>query len=102
MYAVIKTGGKQYRVSPGDKVKVESMAVEVGQQLTLSSVLTVADGENLRIGSPLVPGATVKATVLGHGRHPKIRIFKLRRRKHFTKNGGHRQNFTELLIEAIA
>lgn len=102
MYAVIKTGGKQYRVAPGDKVKVESLAAEVGQQVTLSDVLTVADGSSVRIGSPLVAGAAVTATVLAHGRHPKITIFKMMRRKHFAKHGGHRQNFTELRIDAIA
>lgn len=102
MYAVIKTGGKQYRVAPGDKLKVESLSAEVGQQVTLSDVLTVADGANVRVGTPLLQGAAVTATVLAHGRHPKITIFKMKRRKHYTKHGGHRQNFTELRIDAIA
>lgn len=102
MYAVIKTGGKQYRVAPGDKLKVETLAVDVGQQVTLSDVLTVSDGSNVRVGTPLVSGASVTATVLAHGRHPRITIFKMKRRKHYAKSGGHRQNFTELRIDAIA
>lgn len=102
MYAVIKSGGKQYRVAPGDKLKVESLAADVGQQVTLAEILAVSDGSNVRVGTPLVDGASVKATVIGHGRHPKITIFKMKRRKHYAKSGGHRQNFTELRIDAIA
>ncbi len=101
-YAVIRTGGKQYRVAPGDKLKVETLTADVGQQVTLSDVLTVSDGSNVRVGTPLVSGASVTATVLAHGRHPKITIFKMKRRKHYAKSGGHRQNFTELRIDAIA
>jgi len=102
MYAVFKSGGKQYRVVPGDKIKIETLQAEVGQQVTLSEVLAVSDGSNVRLGTPLVDGAAVKATVLSQGRHPKITIFKMKRRKHFAKSGGHRQNFTELRIDAIA
>jgi large subunit ribosomal protein L21 len=102
MYAVIKSGGKQYRVAPGDKLKVESLVAEVGQQVTLAEILAVSDGSSVRVGTPLVDGASVKATVIGHGRHPKITIFKMKRRKHYAKSGGHRQNFTELRIDAIA
>lgn len=102
MYAVIKTGGKQYRVAPGDKVKVETLSADVGQQVTLSEVLAVSDGTNVRVGTPLLTGAAVMATVLAHGRHPKITIFKMKRRKHYAKSGGHRQNFTEVRIDAIA
>ncbi|MDZ7651180.1 MAG: 50S ribosomal protein L21 [Burkholderiaceae bacterium] len=102
MYAVFKSGGKQYRVAPGDKIKIETLPAEVGQEVTLSEVLAVSDGANVRLGTPLVDGATVKATVLAQGRHPKITIFKMKRRKHFAKSGGHRQNFTELRIDAIA
>lgn len=101
MYAVIKSGGKQYRVAAGDTVKVESVAGDVGQQLKLTDVLTVADGDNLKFGAPFVAGAAVMATVLSHGRHDKITIFKMRRRKHFQKHGGHRQNYTELRIDSI-
>ncbi len=101
MYAVIKSGGKQYRVAAGDKIRVESVSGDVGQQLKLTDVLTVADGGNVRFGAPFVSGAAVMATVLAHGRHDKITIFKMRRRKHFQKHGGHRQNYTELRIDSI-
>ena len=101
MYAVIKTGGKQYRVATGETLRVESIGAEVGSVVTLTEVLAIGDGSNLRVGTPLVSGAAVTATVLAHGRHDKVRIFKMRRRKHFQKHGGHRQNFTELRIDAI-
>ena len=101
MYAVIKSGGKQYRVAAGDTVKIETVQGDVGQQLKLTDVLTVADGNNVRFGAPFVSGAAVMATVLGHGRHEKVTIFKMRRRKHFQKHGGHRQNYTELRIDSI-
>ncbi len=91
MYAVIKTGGKQYRVAAGEKIKVEQIAADVGQEIVIDQV-----------GTPLVSGATVKATVVAHGKHDKVRIFKLRRRKHYAKSQGHRQQFTELQIVAIA
>ena len=102
MHAVIKTGGKQYRVAPGDTLKVETLAAEVGQQVTLSEVLTVSDGGEVKVGSPFVAGASVVATVVGHGRHDKVTIFKMKRRKHYQKHQGHRQNFTELRIDSIA
>jgi large subunit ribosomal protein L21 len=101
MYAVIKTGGKQYRVAPGDTLKVESLAADIGQQVQISEVLAVVDGGTLKSGTPLT-GAAVTATVLGHGRHDKVTIFKMQRRKHFQKHAGHRQNFTELRIDSIA
>jgi large subunit ribosomal protein L21 len=101
MFAVIRTGGKQYRVSAGDRLKVESLPVEVGQQVRLDQVLALGEGGELRLGTPLVADAAVTATVLSHGRHPKIRIFKMRRRKHFQKHAGHRQDFTELQIDGI-
>jgi len=101
MYAVIKSGGKQYRVAAGETVKIESLKGDVGEQLKLTEVLTIADGDNLRFGAPYVSGASVMATVVGHGRHDKITIFKMRRRKHFQKHGGHRQNYTELRIDSI-
>lgn len=102
MYAVIKSGGKQYRVAPGDKLKLETLPAEVGQKVTLNDVLAVGDGADVRIGAPLVQGAAVTATVLAHGRHDKVTIFKMKRRKHYTKNGGHRQNYTEIQIDSIA
>ena len=102
MHAVIKTGGKQYRVAPGDTVKVETLAAEVGQQVTLSEVLALSNGDDVKVGSPFVAGAAVVATVVGHGRHDKVTIFKMKRRKHYQKRQGHRQNFTELRIDSIA
>jgi len=101
MYAVIKTGGKQYRVSAGEKLKIESIPAEVGAEIVLDQVLLVADGETITTGTPLVSGAAVKATVVSHGRGEKIKIFKLRRRKHFRKTLGHRQNYTEIQINGI-
>jgi large subunit ribosomal protein L21 len=101
MYAVIKTGGKQYRVAAGEKIKVEQIAADVGQEISFDQVLAVGNGGDLKIGAPLVSGAIVKATVVAHGRHDKVRIFKMRRRKHYQKHGGHRQNYTELEIGAI-
>lgn len=101
MYAVIKTGGKQYRVAAGEKLKVEQIPADVGAEITLDKILMVGEGESVKIGAPLVSGATVKATVLAQGRHDKVKIFKMRRRKHYQKHQGHRQNYTELRIDAI-
>ena len=101
MYAVIKTGGKQYKVAPGQKIKLEQIAATVGQEIVIDQVLAVGNGADLKVGSPLVAGATVNATVLAHGRHDKVRIFKMRRRKHYKKSQGHRQNYTELEISAV-
>jgi len=101
MYAVIRTGGKQYKVAPGEKLKVEQLAADVGAQIVLDQVLLVGDGENVRVGQPTIAGATVNATVLAHGRDEKVQIFKMRRRKHYQKHQGHRQGFTELKIEGI-
>jgi len=102
MYAVVKTGGKQYRVSAGEKLRIEQIGAEIGQEIVLDQVLLVADGEALKLGAPLVSGATVKARVLGHGRGEKVHIFKMRRRKHYRKSQGHRQNYTEIEILGIA
>ena len=101
MYAVVKTGGKQYRVAPGEKLKVEQIPADVGAEVILDHVLLVGDGDAVRLGQPTVAGATVKATVVAQGRGEKIRIFKMRRRKHYQKHQGHRQNYTELQIESI-
>jgi large subunit ribosomal protein L21 len=101
MYAVVKTGGKQYKVVAGEKIKVEQIAADVGQQIIIDQVLAVGSGADLKVGSPLVAGATVVATVVSQGRHDKVRIFKMRRRKHYQKHGGHRQNYTELEISAV-
>lgn len=101
MYAVVKTGGKQYRVVPGEKLKVEQLAADVGTEVVLDQVLLVGEGEGVRLGQPTVSGVTVKATVVAHGRGEKVKIFKMRRRKHYQKHQGHRQNFTELRIDTI-
>ena len=101
MYAVIKTGGKQYRVAPGEKIKIEQITADVGATIVLEEVLMVADGEAVKVGNPVVAGAKVQATVVAHGRGPKIRIFKMRRRKHYQKTQGHRQNYTEIRVDAI-
>ncbi len=102
MYAVIKTGGKQYRVTNGLKLKVEQIPADVGAEVTLDQVLMAGEGESVKIGAPFLAGATVKATVISHGRHDKVKIFKMRRRKHYQKHQGHRQNYTELRIDTIA
>ena len=102
MYAVIKTGGKQYRVSSGEKLKVEQLAADVGSEITIDQVLMVADGDKISIGKPLLEGAKVQATVVSHGRADKVKIFKLRRRKHYKKQQGHRQNFTEIQVNQIS
>ena len=101
MYAVIKTGGKQYKVAQGEHIKVELLAAEVGQSVSFSEVLAVGEGESLKVGAPFVAGASVSATVVAHGRHDKVRIFKMRRRKHYQKRQGHRQGYTELQIASV-
>ena len=101
MYAVIKTGGKQYKVAPGENLKVEQIPADVGAEVILDQVLMVGEGESVRLGQPTVAGATVKATVVAHGRGDKVRIFKMQRRKHYRKSQGHRQNFTEIEILGI-
>ena len=101
MYAVIKTGGKQYKVEAGITLKVEKLLGEVGSKLVIDKVLMIADGENTTIGAPLIAGATVNATVVSHGRADKVMIFKFRRRKHYRKTQGHRQSFTEIQIGEI-
>ena len=101
MYAVIKTGGKQYRVESGAQVRVESLAADVGAAVSFDEVLLVGGGDSVKVGAPLVSGALVKETVLGHGRGDKVKIFKMRRRKHFQKAQGHRQSYTEVRIDDI-
>jgi large subunit ribosomal protein L21 len=101
MYAVIQTGGKQYRVKSGEQLKVELLAAEVGATVSFDRVLMLGEGDGVKVGAPFVSGAAVKATVVAQGRGEKIRIFKLRRRKHFAKTQGHRQGFTEVRIDEI-
>jgi large subunit ribosomal protein L21 len=102
MYAVIKTGGKQYKVAAGEKIKVEQIAADVGQEIVIDQILAVGIGSAIMVGTPLVSGASVKATVVAQGRHDKVRIFKMRRRKHYQKRQGHRQNYTELFLSEIS
>ena len=100
MYAVIETGGKQYKVVVGDKLKVEKLAADEGASVELRRVLMVADGENITLGPPLAE-TSVSATVLSHGRGVKIRVFKMKRRKDYRRTQGHRQAYTEIQITAI-
>ena len=101
MYAVIKTGGKQYKVEAGATLKVEKLLGDVGSKVVIDKVLMINDGDTTTIGAPLVAGATVSATVISHGRADKVMIFKFRRRKHYRKTQGHRQSFTEIQIGEI-
>jgi large subunit ribosomal protein L21 len=102
MYAVIVTGGKQYRVAEGDVVRVESLPVEAGGTVEIDKVLMVTDGDDVKVGAPYIEGGKVTATVKSHGRGEKVHIVKFRRRKHSMKRMGHRQNYTELQITGIA
>lgn len=101
MHAIIRTGGKQYRVAEGQTLRVESLPANPGDSIELNDVLMISDAGNTVIGTPLVPGAKVIATVLANGRGDKIRIVKFRRRKHYRKQMGHRQNFTQVEIKSI-
>ena len=101
MYAVVQTGGKQYRLSVGDSVRVEKLPGEPGDVVDLPQVLMVADGEQVAVGSPTIDGASVKAEILAHGRDKKIRVFKMKRRKKYRRTQGHRQAFTQLRVTDI-
>ena len=102
MYAVVKTGGKQYRVAAGEKLRVEKLAAEVGAEVVLDQVLAVGEGDALKIGTPVVPGAQVKAKIVSHVLGEKLKIFKLRRRKSSKRTTGHRQRYTEIEITGIS
>lgn len=102
MYAVIQTGGKQYRVSEGDTLRVEKLGAEEGAEMELDKVLMIADGDNVKVGAPYVEGGKVSATVKSHGRGKKVKIVKFRRRKQYLKRQGHRQSYTELQITGIS
>ena len=102
MYAVIQTGGKQYRVKQGELLKVETLVAEAGQEVEFDKVLLVQTDEGIKVGKPYLEGGKVTATVTTHGRHPKVRIIKFRRRKHYMKRAGHRQNYTEVKITGIS
>ena len=101
MYAVVITGGKQYRVMKGERLRVEKLDVEAGGNVDINDVLLVGNGETITIGTPKVAGAVVSATVLSHGRLDKVTIVKFRRRKHYRKQMGHRQHYTEIEITGI-
>ena len=101
MYAVIKTGGKQYKVVAGGRLKIETLTAEVGATVSFDEVLMIGEGEQITVGAPLISGGKVNAEILAHGRGEKIRIIKHRRRKHYHKEQGHRQNFTEVKITEI-
>lgn len=102
MYAVVRTGGKQYRVSTGEKLRIEKLAADIGSELVLDEVLLVGEGEALKVGTPIVKGASVKAKVLAHGLGDKVMIFKMRRRKNSRRLRGHRQAYTEIEVTGIA
>lgn len=102
MYAVVVTGGKQYRVEEGQTLKVEKLEVATGEKLELERVLMIGNGDEVKIGAPVVEGAKVTAEVVDHGRHKKVKIMKFKRRKHHMKQMGHRQWFTEIKITSIA
>ena len=102
MYAVIVTGGKQYRVQEGQTLKIEKLAVEAGSNVEFDRVLLVGNGDDIKVGAPVVEGAKVAAEVVTHGRGKKVQILKFKRRKHHMKQMGHRQWFTELKITSIA
>ncbi len=102
MYAVMVTGGKQYRVMKGEVLRVEKLEVEAGSTIDFDQVLLLGDGETITVGAPVVAGAKVSAAVKGHGRHDKVRIVKFRRRKHHMKQAGHRQYYTEIEITGIS
>ncbi|BCE02333.1 50S ribosomal protein L21 [Marinicellulosiphila megalodicopiae] len=102
MYAVIVSGGKQYRLKEGETVKLEKIEAEIGSSINFDQILLVADGETVKIGQPVVEGAKVTAEILSQGRHKKIKILKFKRRKHHMKQMGHRQWFTEVKITSIS
>jgi large subunit ribosomal protein L21 len=101
MYAVIRTGGKQYRVSTGEKLKIEKLTSDVGKELVLDEVLLVGEGQAVKVGTPVVKGASVKAKIVSHGLGEKVMTFKMRRRKNSKRHRGHRQGYTEIEITSI-
>ena len=102
MYAVVRSGGKQYRVSPGGSVRVEKLDGEVGSKVTLDEVLMIGGEGDVKIGTPTVDGASVSGTITAQGRGPKIRVFKMKRRKGYRRTQGHRQDYTEIRIDGIS
>ena len=102
MYAVVRSGGKQYRVSPGGSVRVETLSGEVGASITLEDVLMIGGEGDIKIGAPTVDGASVNGTIVAQGRGAKIRVFKMKRRKGYRRSQGHRQDYTEIRIDGIS
>jgi large subunit ribosomal protein L21 len=102
MYAVIQSGGKQYRVAEGDTIKVEMLTADEGASVELDKVLMITNGDDVKIGTPYVDGGKVTATVKSHGRGKKVKIIKFRRRKHHLKHQGHRQWYTEIQVTGIS
>jgi large subunit ribosomal protein L21 len=102
MYAIIETGGKQYRVAQGQRFRVEKIKAEAGETVSLDSVRMVVDDSGVKAGEPTVDGATVQCRVLAHGRGEKIRVQKYKKRKNYRRRYGHRQDYTELLVEEIS
>ena len=101
MYAVIETGGKQYRVNQGDIIKVEKLTADVGEKVDFDRILLVGEGADVKVGSPIVDGASVSGTVVEQDRHRKIIVFKMKRRKNYRRKQGHRQDYTGVLIDNI-
>jgi large subunit ribosomal protein L21 len=101
MYAVIRTGGKQVRVEPGERVRVEKLAGDPGAEIQLGDVLLVGDDDSVTVGTPVVDGASVRGTITAQARHPKIRVFKMKRRKGYRRMQGHRQDYTEVRVDSI-
>ena len=101
MYAVIRTGGKQVRVEPGESVRVEKLAGDPGAEIQLGDVLLVGDDDSVTVGTPVVDGASVRGTITAQARHPKIRVFKMKRRKGYRRMQGHRQDYTEVRVDSI-
>ena len=101
MYAVVETGGKQIRMNPGEAVRVEKLTGEIGDSIELSEVLLIGGDSDIKVGTPKVQGAKVVGTITAQGRHPKIRVFKMKRRKGYRRTLGHRQSYTEILVDRI-
>ncbi|MEZ4423850.1 MAG: 50S ribosomal protein L21 [Gemmatimonadota bacterium] len=102
MYAVFRTGGKQFRAEPGATLRVPTLDAEPGDSVTFDDVLVASNGDSVSVGTPVVSGASVKAEVIGHGRDKKIIVFKRKRRKGYRKKQGHRQGFTEIRVDSVA
>jgi len=101
MYAVVKTGGKQVRMSPGDSIRIEKLPGDIGEEISFDQVLLVSGDGEPRVGNPVIEGSTVKGTIAAQGRGKKIIVFKMKRRKGYRRKAGHRQDYTEVKVESI-